>query len=96
MRRTLTLSLLCVLAVAGCATQPWAVSGGQKDAGLVRVSYEFEEFRELYPLVARFLDGRYREAGEILVDEEPRFRVFTALDRPPVRTDPELGLPCFA
>lgn len=48
MLRTLALSLLCVMAFTACATnrQPWSVSGGQKDAGLVRVSYEFEEFNE--------------------------------------------------
>ena len=43
--------LICLLtlasAFAGCAThQQWAVSGAEKDVGLVRVSYEFPEFHE--------------------------------------------------
>jgi YecR-like lipoprotein len=34
-------------AFAGCATnRQWAVSGGEKHEGLVRVSYEFPEYRE--------------------------------------------------
>jgi hypothetical protein len=56
---------------------------------------EFEEFQELYPLVARYLSDRYRDAGTITVDEEPRLRVFVARDRRPTHLDPELGLPCF-
>jgi hypothetical protein len=41
-------SILALTATfAGCATnQPWAVSGGEKAEGLVRVSYEFPEFHE--------------------------------------------------
>jgi len=57
---------------------------------------EFSEFEELYPLVASYLAEHYRDAGAIRVDEEPRFRVFVAVDRAPIRTDPALGLPCFA
>ena len=56
---------------------------------------EFEEFEELYPLVARYLAERYRDAGSIAVDGTPRLRVFVAVDREPTRVDSELGLPCF-
>lgn len=56
---------------------------------------EFEEFEELYPLVARYLAERYRDAGTITVDDMPRVRVFVTTDRAPARVDPELGLPCF-
>lgn len=39
--------LMLTAAFAGCATRdPWAVSGGERQEGLVRVSYEFEEFHE--------------------------------------------------
>jgi hypothetical protein len=39
------------LQMAGCATsEHWAVSGGDKESGLVRVSYEYPEFQE--PTVA--------------------------------------------
>lgn len=43
--------LVCLLAftafLAGCATtKDWAVTGGEKEEGLVRVSYEFPEYRE--------------------------------------------------
>lgn len=56
---------------------------------------EFEDFEVLYPLVAKYVAERYRDAGSIVVDEVPRLRVFVAADRKPLRTDPELGLPCF-
>jgi hypothetical protein len=69
---------------------------GQAVPVVIAETAELPEFRELYPLVAKFLGERYRDAGDILIDEEPRFRVFVTRDRPPVRTDPELGLPCFA
>ena len=48
-----------------------------------------------YPLVARHLAERYREAGTIDVDEEPRLRVFVDAHREPVRRDARFGLPCF-
>ena len=38
---------------------------------------EFEEgFASDYPLLAQHLADEYREAGTIVVDEEPRFHVF--------------------
>ena len=49
MHRSARLVLLITLTAsfAGCATnKQWAVSGGEKNEGLVRVSYEFEEYRE--------------------------------------------------
>ena len=48
-----------------------------------------------YPLVARHLAERYREAGTIDVDEEPRLRVFVDAHRKPSRLDARFGLPCF-
>jgi hypothetical protein len=57
---------------------------------------EFEEgFVSDYPLLAQHLAGTYREAGTIVVDDEPRFRVFVDAHRQPTRMDPHLGLPCF-
>lgn len=47
--RSLTLATLFAVTftLAGCATsKQWSVTGGEKDVGLVRVSYEFEEYRE--------------------------------------------------
>lgn len=39
--------LLALVVTAGCAThRQWSVTGGEKSAGLVRVSYEFQEYRE--------------------------------------------------
>ena len=41
------LGLVLAFGLAGCATgKQWAVSGGDKSAGVVRVSYEYPEFRE--------------------------------------------------
>jgi hypothetical protein len=48
-----------------------------------------------YPLIARYIGERYREAGTIDVDEEPRLRVFADAHREPVRRDARFGLPCF-
>jgi hypothetical protein len=43
--------LVCLIAfistLGGCATgKSWSVTGGERDAGLVRVSYEYPEYRE--------------------------------------------------
>jgi hypothetical protein len=57
---------------------------------------EYEEgFVTDYPRLHDYLTQHYREAGSITVDNEPRFRVFVETARPPIRTDPHLGLPCF-
>ena len=57
---------------------------------------EFEEgFASDYPLLAQHLADEYREAGTIVVDEEPRFRVFVKADRQPSGVDAYFGLPCF-
>jgi hypothetical protein len=57
---------------------------------------EFDEgFLSDYPLVARHVAERYRDAGTIEVDEEPRVRVFVDAHRQPARRDARLGLPCF-
>jgi hypothetical protein len=47
--RTLSLiaSMVMLLNLAGCATsKQWSVSGGDREAGLVRISYEYPEFKE--------------------------------------------------
>lgn len=59
-------------------------------------AHEFEEgFASDYPLLARHRAQEYREAGTILVDEEPRFRVFVETDLQPRGVDAHFGLPCF-
>jgi hypothetical protein len=57
---------------------------------------EYGYFDDLYPFIAEHLTARYRDAGSIGVDGRPRFRVLVDADREPTRTDPVLGLPCFA
>lgn len=43
----LVLLIAATATFAGCATnKQWAVSGGEKNEGLVRVSYEYQEYRE--------------------------------------------------
>jgi hypothetical protein len=57
---------------------------------------EYEDgFVTDYPRLQEYLTSHYREAGNIAVDNEPRFRVFVDRARQPIRTDPHLGLPCF-
>ena len=57
---------------------------------------DFEDgFASDYPLVARYVAEHYVEASPILVEGEPRLRVFVETRRKPVRMDPHLGLPCF-
>lgn len=44
---TSTLVLISLANLAGCATaKQWSVSGGDRAAGLVRISYEYPEFKE--------------------------------------------------
>jgi len=46
-RSIITACLLVFAFTTGCATnKQWSVTGGAKDAGLVRVSYEYQEYRE--------------------------------------------------
>ena len=54
------------------------------------------EFASDYALLARHLAEAYREAGTIIVDEEPRFLVFVEIDREPSNVDSQLALPCFS
>ena len=54
-----------------------------------------EDFASDYRLVARHVTQAYREAGTILVDQEPRFRVFAETDRQSSGVDAYFGLPCF-
>lgn len=54
-----------------------------------------EEFSDDYPLLARHVADKYVEAGVIIVEDRPRFRVFVDRTWQATRTDPILGLPCF-
>ena len=57
---------------------------------------DFEDgFAFDYPLVAQYLAEHYREAGLILADGEPQYRVFVAASREPLGVDPRFGFPCF-
>ena len=64
---------------------------------IVLGAYEdFEgDFVQDYSRVAAYLASRYRDAGVIDVDDEPRFRVLVDNGRTPTGVDPHLGLPCF-
>jgi hypothetical protein len=54
------------------------------------------EFASDFPLIARHVADRYREAGVVSADNgEPLLRVFVEKARRPLRTDPVLGFPCF-
>ena len=47
MNLQLVLSLLILAAVTGCAsTQKWSPSGGSRERGLVRLSYEYPEYQQ--------------------------------------------------
>ena len=48
-----------------------------------------------YPLLAQHIATRYHEVGMIDYEGQPWVRVFVENDRPPTRTDPVLGFPCF-
>ena len=61
---------------------------------LADVNFE-SEFAQYYRLLGWYIGDHYREAGTILVDEEPRFRVFVEADRQPRGVDAHFGLPCF-
>lgn len=57
---------------------------------------EFEGgFPSDYPLVAAYLDKRYRHVGTIEGDGDPGVIVFADTRRTSVRRDSYLGLPCF-
>ena len=58
----------------------------------------FDYDREIamnYPLVARYISARYREAGVITTAGQPYLRVFVDIMRAPTSTDPVTGFPCF-
>ena len=48
-----------------------------------------------YAIVKRYVDGRYVIAKESGFGESSAFRVMVDSQIPPVRIDPELGLPCY-
>ena len=57
---------------------------------------EFEDaFVSDYPLLAQHVFDAYRDAGTIVIDGAPRFRVFVESDREPSSMDAYSGLPCF-
>ena len=53
-----------------------------------------DEFLKVYPLVAKHVADKYRQAG-VIVAGTWRFLVFVEADRQPTRMDPHLRLPCF-
>jgi hypothetical protein len=58
----------------------------------------FDYDREIamnYPLLARHISARYREAGVITAAGQPYLRVFVDIMRAPTSTDPVTGFPCF-
>jgi hypothetical protein len=58
----------------------------------------FDYDREIamnYPLVARYISARYREAGVITAAGQPYLRVFVDIMRAPTSADPVTGFPCF-
>jgi hypothetical protein len=47
LRRVIFLPALLILAVTGCvSSKQWTATGGNKEAGLVRVSYQYPEFHQ--------------------------------------------------
>jgi hypothetical protein len=62
---------------------------------IVFTDVDYEVFVEDYPLVARYVSDRYRDAGIIYSHDVPYLRVFVEQARHPSRSDPILGLPCF-
>jgi hypothetical protein len=62
---------------------------------IVLTEHDYQVFATDYPLVARYVSDRYRDAGVIDIRGEPYVRVFVEKARHPHRTDPILGLPCF-
>jgi hypothetical protein len=61
---------------------------------IVAADYEGEIVAD-YPIVARYLEAHYREAGVIDANGEPYARVWVRTDRQPARMDPVFGFPCF-
>jgi hypothetical protein len=68
---------------------------GQPVAMAVTGVADHEEFIDDYALVAEYIAARFRDAGTIAVDGQPRFRIFVDASRPVRRTHPDLGLPCL-
>ena len=58
------------------------------------MNYE-HEFVIDYPLVAKHIESHYRRAGDVKTESEAVLHVWVEKTRPPVRTDPVLGFPCF-
>ena len=54
------------------------------------------EIERVYPLVKEYLDGRYELAKESGFGEGRLIRVLVDRNVAPLRTDPELELPCFS
>jgi hypothetical protein len=67
------------------------LSGQSVPIVLAEASRYKSEFIWTYPLLARYIDEHYRQAGMI----DGRFLVFVESNRPPRRVDPYSGLPCF-
>ena len=55
-----------------------------------------QEIEQVYPIVRRYLDGRYTVAAESGFGEGRPFRVLVDRNAVPSHVDSELGLPCFS
>jgi hypothetical protein len=68
----------------------------EQSVPVVLVTKDYEDtFAGDYPLLARHLADRYREAGVISASDGGGFRVLVETNRPPRGSDPVSGLPCF-
>jgi hypothetical protein len=62
---------------------------------IVFTDVDYQVFVDDYPIVAQHVSDRYQDFGIIQNHGAPYVRVFVEKGRTPVRTDPNLGLPCF-
>lgn len=56
---------------------------------------QYDEFVEDYPIVARHVTDHYREVEPMVIEGQPRFRVFADRNLAPTGTHAPTGLPCF-
>lgn len=58
--------------------------------------YAVSELESVYPILKKYLDGRYMLAKESGFGEGRPFRILVDREAAPARTDAELDLPCFS
>lgn len=69
---------------------------GRQSVPIVLTDPNYEsEFVPDYPLLARYVETRYRDAGVVTDGGTPVLHVWVEKDRRPARTDAVLGFPCF-